>query len=105
MIVVDQIIEGEIETIAFGGEGILRYCGFVVFVPFTAVGDRISCRITDIRRSFAKGLLLKIKNPSRSRTQPRCPYFGICGGCQLQHLTKEAQLKYKFSAVSDALKR
>lgn len=105
MLVVDQIIEGEIETIAFGGEGILRYRGFVVFVPFTAVGDRISCRIIEVKRSFAKGTLIELHYASRYRTQPPCPYFGTCGGCQLQHLQEQAQLKYKLNAVTDALKR
>lgn len=105
MLTIDQIIEGEIETIAFGGEGILRYRGFVVFVPFTAVGDRISCRITETKRSFAKGILIELKRASRYRTEPPCPYFGTCGGCQLQHLNEEAQLKYKLNAVTDALKR
>jgi 23S rRNA (uracil1939-C5)-methyltransferase len=105
MIAVDEIIEGEIETIAFGGEGILRYRGFVVFVPFTAVGDRIVCRITETKRSFAKGTLVELKYASHYRTQPLCPYFGTCGGCQLQHLNQEAQLKYKLTAVTDALKR
>lgn len=102
---VDQMIEGEIETIAFGGEGILRYRGFVVFVPFTAVGDRILCRITEVKRSFAKGTLIELQYASHYRTEPLCPYFGTCGGCQLQHLQKEAQLKYKLNAVTDALKR
>jgi 23S rRNA (uracil1939-C5)-methyltransferase len=105
MLAVDQIIEGEIETIAFGGEGILRYRGFVVFIPFTAVGDRITCRITEMKRSFAKGILIELKYASRYRTQPLCPYFGTCGGCQLQHLQPQAQLKYKLHAVQDALKR
>lgn len=102
---IDDIIEGEIETIAFGGEGILRYRGFVVFVPFTAIGDRISCQITEMKRSFAKGRLLHLHRASSYRIQPLCPYFGTCGGCQLQHLNEQAQLNYKVSAVSDALKR
>lgn len=102
---IDQIIEGEIEAIAFGGAGVLRYRGFVVFVPFTAVGDRILCRITEIKSSFAKGTLVELKHASHYRTQPLCPYFGTCGGCQLQHLQEQAQLKYKSHAVADALKR
>ena len=105
MLSLNQIIEGEIETIAFGGDGILRYRGFVVFVPFTAVGDRIICRISEIKRSFAKGVLIELKYASSYRAQPLCPYFGNCGGCQLQHLKIEAQLKYKLTAVQDALKR
>lgn len=101
---VDQIIEGEIETIAFGGEGILRYRGFVIFVPFTAIGDRISCCITEVKRSFAKGKLVHLYQASKNRAVPPCPYFGTCGGCQLQHLNSEAQLHYKLRAVMDALK-
>lgn len=105
MLTVDQIIEGNIETLAFGGEGILRFRGFVVFVPFTAVGDFISCRITEVKRSFAKGELVSLNRASSQRTPALCPYFGQCGGCQLQHLQQEAQLSYKHHAVEDALKR
>jgi len=102
---IEEIIEGTIESLAFGGEGILRYRGFVVFVPFTAIGDRITCEITEIKRSFAKGRLVEQISRSPSHVNPRCPYFGICGGCQLQHLNEEAQLMYKKSTVYDALKR
>lgn len=105
LLTLDQLIEGEIETLAFGGEGILRYRGFVVFVPFTAVGDRIVCQIKEIKRSFAKGTLVNILRASSYRVQPLCPYFGTCGGCQLQHINDQAQLKYKEHAVSDALQR
>lgn len=105
MLSVDQEVEGEIVAIAFGGEGILRYRGFVIFVPFTAIGDCISCRVTTVKRSFAKGILLEVKHSSCYRVKPVCPYFGICGGCQLQHLNEEAQLKYKLGTVHDALKR
>lgn len=100
-----DIIEGEIETIAFGGEGILRHNGFVIFIPFTAIGDRISCKIKEVKRSFAKGICIAILKPSPSRITPRCPYFQTCGGCQLQHLDDQAKKKYQIEAVSDALER
>lgn len=105
MLAINQIIEGTIESIAFGGEGILRFQGFVVFVPFTAKGDRILCRITDSRSSFAKGELVELQYSSPDRSTPKCPYFGTCGGCQLQHLNPNAQLQYKLSAVEDTLQR
>lgn len=105
LLTIGEIIEGEILTIAFGGEGILRYRGFVVFVPFTAIGDQISCRIVDVKSSFAKGEIISIEKTSHHRATPPCPYFGVCGGCQLQHLTEQAQLNYKLEAVTDALKR
>jgi len=105
MLTVDQIIEGEIETIAFGGEGILRYRGFVVFVPFTAVGDRISCRITETKRSFCQGNIDRTQTCQQLSDTASMSLFGTCGGCQLQHLKEQAQLKYKLGAVTDALKR
>lgn len=105
MLEIGQVIEGTIETIAFGGEGILRYQGFVVFIPFTAVGDQILCRVTEVKRSYAKAILIELIRESETRTKPLCPYFGVCGGCQLQHLKHDAQLKYKLNSVTDALKR
>lgn len=102
---VNDIIEGTIQTIAFGGEGILRHRGLVVFIPFTAPGDLISCRITEIKKSFAKGEIVQVIQPAPGRTVPLCPYFGTCGGCQLQHLDSAVQLTYKLNAVKDALKR
>lgn len=102
---VNSIITGDIQSIAFGGEGILRYQGFVVFVPFTAPGDKIVCRITEVKKSFAKGEVVRLEQASPQRVKAPCPYFGSCGGCQIQHLNDDAQAKYKLSAVTDALKR
>lgn len=99
------MIKGTIEGLAFGGEGILRHEGMVVFVPFTVPGDQIECKIIKSKKNFAVGDLVKIHQPSSQRTIPLCPYFGVCGGCQLQHMTYQAQLEYKKKAVEDALKR
>lgn len=105
MINPDATITGEITSLAFGGQGILRHEGFVVFVPFTAIGDQIECRITHKKKRFAEGVLVKIIKPGPGRTVPACPYFGKCGGCQLQHLTYEKQLDYKKIAIDDSLTR
>lgn len=102
---IGKSLVGTIETVAFGGEGILRHEGFVIFVPFTASGDHISCKITEVKKSFAKAELISILRPSPHRTTPPCPYFGTCGGCQIQHLDEMAQNTYKQEAVKDALKR
>lgn len=103
--VVNDIIEGTIQTLAFGGKGILRHQGFVIFIPFTAPGDTITCRITSVKKSFAEAELLSIEQAARSRVEPLCPYFGVCGGCQIQHLNPEAQLNYKQHAVEESLQR
>jgi 23S rRNA (uracil1939-C5)-methyltransferase len=102
---VGDLIKGGIQSIAFGGEGILRHQGFVIFIPFTVPGDQILCRVVEVKKSFAKGELLRIQEPSSQRVNPLCPYFGTCGGCQLQHMSYQEQLHYKLHAVLDALKR
>ncbi len=101
----DQIVTGEINALAFGGEGILRHEGLVIFVPFAAPGDTIKCRIKRVKKSFAFGEIVEILHKSPHRTSPRCPYFGVCGGCQLQHLNYEEQLHQKRIWVEDALTR
>ncbi len=98
-------ITGTVENLAFGGSGILKQAGLVVFVPFTAPGDLVTCRITKRKKNFAQAELLSIDRPSPLRTSPPCPYFGTCGGCQLQHLNYGAQLEQKRLWVEDSLKR
>lgn len=98
-------IKGTIDAIAFGGQGILRDNGFVVFVPFTAPADLIEIELTCRKKQFGKGKLLQIIEPSPLRDEPRCPYFGVCGGCQFQHLSYFAQLEMKRKFIEDALKR
>ncbi len=110
------MIKGDIESIAFGGEGILRYeslvpdherlCrALVIFVPFTAPGDSVEVEILSKKKNFAHGKLLRLAHPSPQRTDPKCFYFGSCGGCQLQHLNYPAQLEAKRAFIIDALKR
>lgn len=100
-----DLIEGEITALAFGGEGILRYEGLVIFVPFTAIGDQLVCRITQRKKNFAYAELIEILQESPHRIKPACPHFGVCGGCQLQHLNYKAQLEHKHQCLEDGLKR
>lgn len=102
---VGDIVEGKIDSLAFGGEGILKTDGLIVFVPFTAPGDRINCRIVTLKKNFATGEGIDILEKGPDRIEPRCPYYGVCGGCQLQHISYEGQVSYKQRAVIDALKR
>lgn len=99
------MIQGTIQSIAFGGEGILRHDGLVIFVPFTAPGDDVEVELHYNKKNFAHGKLLHINKPSPSRTEPRCIYFGSCGGCQLQHMNYPAQIEAKRTFILDALKR
>jgi 23S rRNA (uracil1939-C5)-methyltransferase len=100
-----EIVIGDITGMAFGGQGIMRRDGFVIFVPFTTIGDKISCRIIQNKQSFATAELVEIFSPGPTRIQPLCPYFGVCGGCQLQHINYSEQIAHKLQNVGDAFKR
>lgn len=95
----------EIESVAFGGHGVGRVDGFVIFVPFAAPEDVVEIEIVERKKKFARGRLLKIIEPSPKRTVPLCRYYGRCGGCSYQHIDYEYQLKIKQRQVQEAFSR
>lgn len=95
----------EITDVAYGGDGIARHDGRVVFVPFTIPGEKIRVRITDVRRGWARAVVRQILEPSPDRVTPPCPYFMRCGGCAYQHIAYERQLALKAHQVSETLRR
>jgi 23S rRNA (uracil1939-C5)-methyltransferase len=96
----------EIASIAAGGDGVGRTEGMVVFVPRTAPGDVARVAVGRAKR-FARGQLLSLDESSPSRVEPPCPHYTAdrCGGCQIQHLSYEAQLAAKGVIIGDALRR
>lgn len=96
----------DITSIAAGGDGVARHEGMVVFVPRTAPGDRVRARLRAKGR-FARGALISIEQPGPGRIAPECPHYerDRCGGCQLQHLTLDAQRAAKAQMVQDAFAR
>jgi tRNA/tmRNA/rRNA uracil-C5-methylase (TrmA/RlmC/RlmD family) len=97
--------EVEIEDVAFGGNGVARVDGFVVFVPFVAAGERVEIELTEVRKQFARARLRRVLTPSPQRVKPECPHFGACGGCQYQHLDYAEQLRVKHRQISDLMQR
>ncbi len=94
-----------IDSVAFGGDGVARHGGKVIFVPLTLPGEEVLAEITKSTASFDRAELRKIVIPSAARTQPRCRYFGICGGCAYQHATYDLQLAIKRAQVRETLTR
>ncbi|HXL51708.1 MAG TPA: methyltransferase domain-containing protein [Gemmatimonadales bacterium] len=98
-----------ITAIAAGGEGVGRLAdGRAVFVARTAPGERIRLREgVKLHKSFARGELAEIVAAGAARVTAPCPHYvqDHCGGCQLQHVTYEAQLAAKRAIVGDALRR
>ncbi len=95
----------EITDIAFGGEGVGRSEGCVVFVPFVLLGEEAEVEIVSVHKGFARGRLLRVIRGSPHRVVPECPYFGDCGGCQYQHIAYPVQLELKRKQVADILER
>jgi 23S rRNA (uracil1939-C5)-methyltransferase len=102
---VGDVIEIKTERLAYGGDAIARHEGLAIFVPFAAPNERLRVRVTERKKKFARAVIDSVTEPSKSRREPPCQYFGFCGGCQLQHLTYPAQLESKVGFVRDALER
>lgn len=101
-----ELLELQITDLSRGGSGVAREdSGRVIFVPFTAPGDRVRVEIVQANKNYAQGKLMDILDPSPVREKPRCPAFGRCGGCEWQHLPYELQWKTKLSGVMHALAR
>ena len=94
-----------IHDLAFGGEGVGRVDEFVVFVPFVITGETVEVEITEVKKSFARGRLLRVITAAPERTTPECRYFGACGGCQYQHIDYTAQLRFKHKQIADLFER
>jgi 23S rRNA (uracil1939-C5)-methyltransferase len=100
-----EILSLTIDDLAYGGEGVGRADGYVVFVPGGLPGDRLRVRLVQSRSRFGRGVIESVEQASSQRVSPPCPYFGRCGGCRLQHVAYEAQLAFKAKQVADALQR
>ncbi|TET54845.1 MAG: 23S rRNA (uracil(1939)-C(5))-methyltransferase RlmD [Anaerolineales bacterium] len=97
----------ELTGMANGGPALGRHEGRVVFVPYALAGETVRAEISDDRERYAFARLLEVLEPSPDRVEPPCPYFGPrgCGGCQWQHISYEAQLRFKAEIMADQLER
>jgi tRNA/tmRNA/rRNA uracil-C5-methylase (TrmA/RlmC/RlmD family) len=98
-------VELQIVDVAFGGKGVARANGKAVFVPYVIDGETVSAGITREQKKFLGAELESIVTASPHRVEPRCPYFGRCGGCVYQHIDYEHQLALKWRQVKETLRR
>src|SRR5207248_7770371 len=84
-----DFVELQISDVAFGGKGVARTDGKAVFVPYVIDGESVLASITREHKKFLEAQLEDIVTPSPHRVEPRCPYFGRCGGFVYQHLEYE----------------
>jgi 23S rRNA (uracil1939-C5)-methyltransferase len=98
-----SVIELELESMAHGGDAIGHHQGRAVFVPLGMPGDVARVRIEETTRRFVRGQLVEVIRPAAERVEPPCRYFGLCGGCQWQHIDYAAQLALKRQILLDQL--
>lgn len=98
-------MELEITDVAYGGDGIARHEGRVVFVPFAIPGEKVAARVTEVHRSYARADIRSVTVPSPDRVAPPCPVFMRCGGCAYQHIAYPRQLEIKTRQVAETFRR
>ena len=101
----NQIEEAEITAMSSDGNGIAKIDGMVVFVPYTAVGDKLKIRIVKVQKNYSFGIIEEILQPSPDRVDDHCPVYKKCGGCAFRHISYEAELRHKAEFVQSNLRR
>jgi len=101
----NDIIDLNITDITNEGNGVGRFDGQAVFVPYTAPGDIIKSRIVKTTPRYSFGIIDSIEAPSHCRTQDNCTAFGRCGSCSLRHISYDEELRIKNGWVMENMRR
>ena len=101
----DQELELTVDSLAYGGNGVARLDGFVVFVRRGLPGDTVRARVTKVQRRHAEAVATAIVAPGPLRVDAPCVHYPACGGCRFQDLAYDAQLATKEQWVADSLER
>jgi 23S rRNA (uracil1939-C5)-methyltransferase len=94
-----------VDSLAYGGSGVCRLNGFVVFVKRGLPGDRVHARVTKVKGNHAEAVALSVVDRGPNHVEPPCAHAGVCGGCRFQDLAYEVQLREKNAQVRDSLER
>ena len=114
MINKNDVVTVKIEDISSEGQGIgiirdestgADACGFVLFIKDTVIGDVVEAKVMKTKKTYGYARLVRIIEKSPDRVTARCPVARQCGGCQLQEMSYEAQLRFKQNKVANNLKR
>ena len=100
-----DVVDLRIAQMAFGGSGVAKHEGLVVFVRGAIPGDHLSAQVIKKKKDYAEARIVSLLELSPDRVFAPCPYSGHCGGCQWQHVGYQRQLEYKKRHVQDALAR
>ena len=95
----NQIVELIISDMTHEGSGIGHLDGMAVFVPGSAVGDRLRVRLVKVNKTHCYGRIEQVATPSSDRIKPDCPVSQRCGGCVFRHISYAAELRHKQAFV------
>lgn len=101
----DDNVTLTIEDIGTGGEGIGKADGYTLFVKDAVIGDVVEVKVIKAKKNYGYARLMKLITPSPDRVEPKCPVARQCGGCQIQQMSYESQLKFKQDMVKNNLER
>ena len=105
MISKNDVITAVVSDVGANGEGIIKYEGIVVFVPYALTGEKVKCLILKVNKKFAFGKVIEVLTPAEERVKPLCSVYAKCGGCALQHVKYVEQLKIKEKNVLNCLEK
>ena len=100
-----QVVELEITDMTDDGKGLGRLSGLAIFVAGAVPGDRVSARITRLKKRYAFAETITLLEASAARVQPPCPYYKDCGGCSMLELSYDEQLRIKRKNIITKLER
>ncbi|WP_295406325.1 23S rRNA (uracil(1939)-C(5))-methyltransferase RlmD [uncultured Thiocystis sp.] len=100
-----ELVEADIESLTHEGRGLAHIDGKAVFVDGALAGERVRFRYTRLQRRFDEGTVVEVLRAAPERVEPKCPHFGVCGGCSLQHLDATAQIQMKQASLADVFAR
>ncbi len=100
-----EAVEITVESLTQDGRGVAHRDGKAVFIHGALPGERVIFTYDRVQRRYDEGSVQQVLHPSPDRVEPRCPHFGVCGGCSMQHLRGEQQIRVKEQALQDALER
>ena len=101
----NDVLEIEITDQGTTGEGIGKVSGYTLFVKDTVIGDVAKVKVMKAKKNYAFARLVEIVKPSKYRVEPLCPVAKSCGGCQLQAMNYQQQLKFKQEKVFNNIRR
>lgn len=101
----NDVLTGQVVDLTHEGHGVVKIDRYPIFIPNTLIDEKIEYKVIKVKKNFAIGKLIKMITESDARVEPPCIYYYKCGGCQLQHMSYQAQLNMKKEQVVNLFHR